>query len=157
MRRTAIAAPLLAVALAPLLVGAAPAVSPVDSPPTGPYTVGVIDTDTQGRVFTDPDFLVVYHDINDNPAGNTFDCATDCLKLYHPLLTTPGAVLTMPPGVSGTLSSVVRPDGVGDQVTINGYPVYTFSGDQPGATGGLSATWHAVPAPVQPPPPVPAN
>lgn len=150
MRRTAIAAPLLAAALAPLLVGAAPAASPTAVQATGPYTVGVIDTDTQGRVFTDPNFLVLYRDVADNPAQGSFDCVGDCLKLYHPLLTTPGATLTAPPGVNGTLSSVVRPDGAGDQVTINGYAVYTFSGDQPGDTGGLTATWHAVPAPVQP-------
>lgn len=188
MRRTAIAAPLLAAALAPLLVGAAPTatVTGPTAPPavsrqavgpntvgpdtagpdtagpntagptatgptvtTGPYTVGVIDTDTQGRVFTDPDFRLLYRDIADNPAKGAFDCVRACLKLYHPLLTTPGAALALPPGVAGAVSSVVRPDGAGDQVTVDGYAVYTFSGGQPGETGGLSATWHAVPAPVQ--------
>ncbi|MEY9874083.1 putative lipoprotein with Yx(FWY)xxD motif [Streptacidiphilus sp. MAP12-33] len=154
MRRlVTIAAPLMVAAITPLLVGAAPCGSSggarTAAPPSGPYTVGVIDTDTQGRVFTDTNFLVLYHDDADNAATGSFDCVTGCLKLYHPLLTQPGATLTMPPGVVGTLGAVVRPDGVGDQVTINGFPVYTFSGDQPGDTGGLTPSWHAVTAPVR--------
>ncbi|SEL42058.1 hypothetical protein [Streptacidiphilus jiangxiensis] len=160
MRRTTAAAPLVAAAIVPLLVGAAACDTP-DAPraaapaaaPSGPYTVGVIDTDNQGRVFTDPNFLVLYHDDGDNPAAGRFACTVACLKLYHPLLVQPGATLRMPPGVLGTLGSVVRPDGFGDQVTVDGVAVYTFSGDQPGLTGGLTASWHAVPAPVRLPGP----
>lgn len=153
MRRLAIAAPFLVAALVPLLAGAAPcgsrSATPVAAPTPG-YTVGVIDTDTQGRVFTDPNFNVLYHDDGDNPAKGTFDCVAACLKKYHPLLTHPGATLLLPPGVPGTLASVVRPDGAGDQVTVNGFAVYTFTGDQGGDTSGLTTTWHAVPAPIWP-------
>jgi predicted lipoprotein with Yx(FWY)xxD motif len=153
MRRLVIAAPLLVAALVPLLAGAAPSGSRDAAPaaaPSATFTVGVIDTDTQGRVFTDPNFNVLYHDVRDNPAKGTFDCVAACLKTYRPLLTRPGATLLLPPGVAGTLASVVRPDGAGDQVTVNGSAVYTFTGDQGGDTSGLTATWHAVPSPVEP-------
>ncbi|MEZ0068809.1 putative lipoprotein with Yx(FWY)xxD motif [Streptacidiphilus sp. MAP12-20] len=159
MRRLVIA-PLVVAAFAPVLVGVACADTtpppPTTTPSPVPFTVLVTDTDTQGRVFTDPNGQVLYRYAGDNVAVGTFGCVAACLKTHPPLLTTPGTPLRMPPGVAGTLSATLRPDGVGDQVTLNGAPLYTFTGDQPGDTNGVAPDWHAaqaLPAPPSPAPP----
>jgi predicted lipoprotein with Yx(FWY)xxD motif len=55
---------------------------------------------------------------------------THCLSLWKPLLAPPGAKLG---GAVGSLDVVMRPDGVGNQVTYRGLPLYTFVQDtQPG-------------------------
>ena len=46
----------------------------------------------------------------------------------------------------GPLGMIKRPGG-GAQVTINGYPIYTFSGDKsPGqdAGNGIEGAWHVI-------------
>ncbi|MBF9073508.1 COG4315 family predicted lipoprotein [Streptacidiphilus fuscans] len=137
----------LAVALVPALVGAAPAPMPAPMPAPAssgpPFTVLVVDTDTQGRVLSDLDGLVLYHFDGDQPSTHVFGCTGSCLTTRHPLLTTPGTSLHLPPGVPGTLAATQRPDGVGDQVTYDGAPLYTYAGDQPGDTNGVAPGWHA--------------
>jgi predicted lipoprotein with Yx(FWY)xxD motif len=143
-RRLALTAA-LAVALVPALVGAAPVSTP---PPAGPpFTVAVVDTDTQGRVLSNPNGLVLYHFDGDQPSTDVFGCTGRCLTTHRPLLTTHGTPLHLPPGVPGTLGATERPDGVGDQVTYDGAPLYTYTGDRPGDTNGVAPGWHTAQVP----------
>jgi len=66
-----------------------------------------------------------------------------CVSLWKPVLTTNGT----PTGIAG-LGTVMRPDGLGTQVTYHGLPLYAFTGDH---TAGSDAgngfkdvgTWRA--------------
>ncbi|MEY9847650.1 hypothetical protein [Streptacidiphilus sp. MAP5-3] len=154
-RRRLVLMAALAVALVPALVGAAPtplpaaAHTPTPAPSASgpPFTVLVTDTDTQGRVLSDLNGLVLYHFDGDHPSAGVFGCTGSCLKTRRPLLTTPGTPLNLPPGIPGTLAATERPDGVGDQVTYDGAPLYTYTGDQPGDTNGIAPGWHTAQVP----------
>jgi predicted lipoprotein with Yx(FWY)xxD motif len=66
-----------------------------------------------------------------------------CASAWPPLLVPGGATVAHATGVTGTLSTAMRPDGT-TQVTYNGHPVYYFSGDT--TTGqangqGVHGTW----------------
>ncbi|WP_406492942.1 hypothetical protein OG936_05690 [Streptomyces sp. NBC_00846] len=121
-------------------VGAGP--QPARAPVPPPLPVMVSDTDTMGRVFTDPHGRTLYH--NDVERNGTFICVGLCTDTRKPLLHEPGAELRLPPGIAGTLGTVRRPDG-GDQVTYNGSPLYWFTGDQqPADTRGVTLLWHVI-------------
>lgn len=59
--------------------------------------------------------------------GRTVSCTGSCLSVWTPLPSANGANPVGGTGV-GSLGTVMRPDG-GQQVTVNGMPVYTFKGD----------------------------
>ncbi|MFC5906990.1 hypothetical protein [Streptacidiphilus monticola] len=127
-----------------LLAGcaAARAAVPADTPPTPPPpTVLVADTDTQGRVLTDDHGDVLYH--FDGDQGGSIGCVDACTATRHPLLHDPAVPLQLPVGIAGTLGLVTRPEG-GEQVSYDGEPLYTFTGDQPGDTNGVTLSWHVV-------------
>jgi len=61
--------------------------------------------------------------------GGHFHCTAACLASWPPLLVKSTAVLTTTgKGVKGTFGEVKR-SATEMQITFNGYPVYTFSGD----------------------------
>jgi predicted lipoprotein with Yx(FWY)xxD motif len=71
-------------------------------------------------------------------------CTGSCASAWPPL----AAPVRAPAGVRlpGPLGMITRPGGV-RQVTINGYPIYTYAGDKaPGqATGnGIAGAWHVI-------------
>lgn len=114
-----------------------------------PLTVEVTDTDTQGRVFADPDGRVLYRYDLDHPG--TIACTGTCTVTRTPLLHSPQTGLRLPPGIAGVLGTVHRPDG-GVQVTLDDAPLYTFTGDvQPGDTNGVGLRWHVILAKNLPP------
>ena len=83
-----------------------------------------------------------------------FICTGACTSTWHPLLV---PARTQPKGPVA-LGTVKRPEGK-TQVTFNGRPLYTFSGDSaPGQANGEGfkdvGTWHAatVPGPTTPAP-----
>jgi predicted lipoprotein with Yx(FWY)xxD motif len=91
--------------------------------------LGTILVDGQGRT--------VYEFANDH--GNTSTCDGVCAQEWPPVMA-PDALPSSIPGVSGELSTTTRGDG-GEQLTIAGHPLYTFSGDgQPGQTNGQGIT-----------------
>ncbi|MEU6142956.1 hypothetical protein ABZ848_21625 [Streptomyces sp. NPDC047081] len=127
---------LLAAAAVLSCLGAAP------EPP--PLTVMLGDSDTLGRVLTDLSGHTLYRYDPETAAGAVV-CLGPCTETRHPLLTEPAAELRLPPGIAGTLGRITRPDGTGDQVTYDGSPLYTYTGDvQPAATEGVTLDWHAV-------------
>lgn len=92
-------------------------------------------------------------------------CTGDCLTVWMPLTVSPNTPVSSSGHLTGTLSTVTRPDSGARQVTYDGYPLYTFAPDTPGQAGGdnvtdsfggMSFTWHAMtpsgPGAPQPPP-----
>ncbi len=84
--------------------------------------------------------------------GGRIVCRGGCLSIWPPLLV-PGSVrrVVAPHEVGGHLGLVARPGGV-EQVTDNGYPLYTYAGDgQPRQAAGegidsFGGVWYLVSA-----------
>ena len=101
---------------------------------------------TLGEILVDSKGDTLYRFTKDT--SSTSHCTGSCAGLWPPLLLPAGG--TSPeggPGVSG-LGTVIR--GVGQiQVTYDGHPLYTYSGDTaPGQTNGqgLLGTWFVMTA-----------
>jgi predicted lipoprotein with Yx(FWY)xxD motif len=97
-------------------------------------TVRVTNSKAYGPILTDAagDTLYIYT----QDAPDLSRCTGGCATLWPPLTVPAGSVPTAGPGVTGHLGTFRRPDGT-EQVTINGQPLYTYSGDhQPGETNG---------------------
>jgi predicted lipoprotein with Yx(FWY)xxD motif len=64
------------------------------------------------------------------------DCTTGsgCIAAWPPFFVSQAP--TAASGETGTISTVVRPDGLGTQATYNGNPLYYFVGDPAGGTTG---------------------
>jgi predicted lipoprotein with Yx(FWY)xxD motif len=100
--------------------------------------------DKMGKVVTDEDGWLLYRfdkDSNDPPASN---CEGDCAKIWPPALTDGDPILS---GVKEDIVGTVnRPDGT-RQLTIDGWPVYYYAGDEkPGdwKGQGVGGTWYAI-------------
>ncbi|MDQ0994536.1 hypothetical protein [Streptomyces sp. V3I7] len=129
-----------AVAAVVACLGAAPAAAP--QPP--PLTLMVAESATMGPVYTDPDGHTVYR-YDPEEATGTVACLGACTDTRRPLYARPGTELRLPPGLTGALGTVTRPDGSGEQVTYDGSPLYTFTGDgQPADTRGVDLDWHVI-------------
>jgi predicted lipoprotein with Yx(FWY)xxD motif len=117
---------------------AAPASSPVQ-------TVALkAETTRAGMVLASGGGLTLYYYSEDKPGSGKSMCTGGCATAWPPL----AAPVKAPAGVRlpGPLGMITRPGGV-RQVTINGFPVYTYAGDKaPGqATGnGMEGAWHVV-------------
>ncbi len=93
-------------------------------------------------VLTDSQGLTLYYLTTDSATSST--CTGSCASIWPPLLHTSGTP-TLAPGIPGTLA--VIQDQNGAQVTYNGHPLYTYSGDtKPGEANGqgLLGTWFVV-------------
>lgn len=89
-------------------------------------------TNTQGRTlyYFDPD------------TASSVACTGLCASIWPPLLLSAGTPQSSAQ-LAGTLST--RQDSLGRQVTYNGHPLYTYSGDsKPGDTNGngIQGKWH---------------
>jgi predicted lipoprotein with Yx(FWY)xxD motif len=103
-----------------------------------------------GTVVVDGKGMTLYlfaADSNKPPASR---CDGSCAKYWPPLLA--GAAVPAAQGVSTSLlGTVARSDGT-KQVTLNGWPLYTYAGDHaPGQANGeglnaFGATWWALTA-----------
>lgn len=77
------------------------------------------------------------------PASN---CLGQCAKTWPPLLSEDGRAPVVD-GVDRSLVGTVRRSDGRTQVTLKGWPLYTYSGDTtPGETTGegVGGTWHAI-------------
>ena len=88
--------------------------------------------------------LTLYYYTEDKPGSGTSVCTGSCASAWPPL----AAPVRAPAGVRlpGPLGMITRPGG-GAQVTINGYPIYTYAGDKaPGqaAGNGIEGAWHVI-------------
>jgi predicted lipoprotein with Yx(FWY)xxD motif len=81
---------------------------------------------------------------NKDSAG-TSACTGNCAKTWPAFTLDAGETAVAGAGVTGTISTIQRPDG-GTQVAINGKPLYYFSGDSAaGQTNGegINGVWFA--------------
>jgi predicted lipoprotein with Yx(FWY)xxD motif len=111
-----------------------------------PATVGVANNSNLGKILVDSQGRTLY--LFQKDSGTTSSCTGACAAAWPPLRAN-----GQPTVGSGTNASMVgttaRSDG-NPQVTYNGHPLYTYSGDQnPGDTNGQGSTafgggWFAV-------------
>jgi predicted lipoprotein with Yx(FWY)xxD motif len=97
-----------------------------------------------GTVLAGPHGFTLYYFTEDKPGRGTSACSGSCAALWPPL----AAPVQAPAGATlpGPLGTITRPGGA-KQVTINGYPVYTYAGDKaPGQASGNGAEgeWHVI-------------
>jgi predicted lipoprotein with Yx(FWY)xxD motif len=108
--------------------------SPSGSSPSGPAQVNTATATVKGQsttILTTHQGLTLYYRTSDTASAST--CTGSCAGVWPPLLTSGSPVATS--SLPGTLSSLS--DANGTQVTYNGHPLYTYSGDShPGDTNG---------------------
>jgi len=96
-----------------------------------------------GTVLANGAGLTLYH--NTKETGTTIVCTGGCVSVWPPALVT-GSLPHDTGMIKGTFGTIMRPDG-STQLTINGMPLYTYTGDSgPGqASGqGIQGVWFAV-------------
>jgi predicted lipoprotein with Yx(FWY)xxD motif len=101
------------------------------------------EASTAGTVLASSSGLTLYYYTGDKQGSGMSACSGSCASAWPPL----AAPVVAPAGVTmpGPIGTITRSDGV-KQVTINGYPAYTYSGDKgPGQVSGngIAGTWHA--------------
>jgi predicted lipoprotein with Yx(FWY)xxD motif len=109
---------------------------------SGGATVAVADGDL-GKMLVDADGRTLYLFLADT--GSTSTCAGDCASTW-PALTVTGKPTAADGVDAAMLGTSKRPDG-GEQVTFDGHPLYTFSGDSAaGDTNGegIGGVWYVV-------------
>ncbi|MFF7213607.1 hypothetical protein ACFZAU_24225 [Streptomyces sp. NPDC008238] len=119
-------------------VGAIQASQPAPAP-----GLRTVDNAQLGRLVTDEKGWVLYRFEKDKPNPPTSNCADECAARWQPAAAVSD---TQVQGVDQNLvGSVKRPDGT-LQLTLNGMPLYHFTGDEnPGDTKGQGAdsSWYA--------------
>jgi predicted lipoprotein with Yx(FWY)xxD motif len=108
-------------------------------------TVNTGDASGVGTVLVNAEGLTLYHWKGETTSS--LQCTGSCTSTWIPLKVTGGGSPTGGMHVTGTLDTFSRSDGGGDQVTYNGMPLYTYTGDsKPGeASGqGIGGVWYAV-------------
>jgi len=95
-----------------------------------------------GTVVATPSKLGIYYWDVEKKAGGKIECTGSCLTKWPPVYVM-GAVPKHVAGVMATFGTVKR--GAKHQLTVNGLPAYTFSGDKAGVVNcdGVGG-WHAV-------------
>ena len=108
-------------------------------------TVNTGDATGVGTVLVNAQGLTLYHWKGETTSS--LQCTGGCLSTWIPATVPGGGSPTGGMHVTGTLDTFDRSDGGGTQVTYNGMPLYTYTGDSnPGdANGqGLEGVWFAV-------------
>jgi predicted lipoprotein with Yx(FWY)xxD motif len=105
-------------------------------------TVTVADSDV-GQILVDGEGRALYRFLSDSAGTST--CFDDC-EANWPILSADGQPQAGEGLDGATLGTIEREDG-STQVTINGWPLYYFAGDQaPGDTNGqgVGDVWYLV-------------
>ncbi len=107
---------------------------------------GSLKTETThaGKVLASSGGLTLYYYAEDKAGSGKSVCTGTCAAAWPPL----AAPVKAPAGVRlpGPLGMITRPGGV-RQLTINGYPIYTYAGDKaPGQAkgNGIEGAWHVI-------------
>jgi predicted lipoprotein with Yx(FWY)xxD motif len=94
-----------------------------------------------GSVLAGPNGRTLYYFTTDSSTSTS--CTGQCAVVWPPLVVPAGAQPALASGVSGTLGTVMRPDG-STQVTYNGHLVYYYQGDTAAGQDkgqGVDGTW----------------
>ncbi len=104
------------------------------------------DNAALGKILVDSGGLTVY--TWDRDTSSTSGCTGGCGGTWPAVLVPDGTPSPIPSdGVTGTLASSPRTDGGGNQLTLDGKPLYRYAADAaPGeAKGdGVGGVWHVV-------------
>jgi predicted lipoprotein with Yx(FWY)xxD motif len=104
------------------------------APAGGAITLTVATNATLGSYIAGKDGMSLYLFMPDT--GTTSTCTGNCAGTWPPLTVTSASDVTAGAGVTGAIGTTARADGT-TQVTINGHPVYYYSGDsKAGDTSG---------------------
>lgn len=131
--------------------GGTAAASPSPSPSPSPTPTVLAQSETVSGssmvILTDTKGMTLYLWKKDAGTGKV-DCVGQCAVNWPPFVLPAGATKPIGgPGVTGTLATETNPEGKGDQVTYNGWPLYYFIKDKaPGDTTGqgVSGVWFVV-------------
>ena len=95
-----------------------------------------------GTVIATPMKLGIYYWNVEKKAGGKIKCTGSCTKMWPPVYVT-GSVPKHVTGVMATFGTVKR--GMKHQLTVNGLPAYTYSGDTAGVVkcNGVNG-WYVV-------------
>ncbi|TAM70832.1 MAG: hypothetical protein EPN48_04755 [Microbacteriaceae bacterium] len=120
--------------------------APSSSGASGSSASGSLATATTplGTIVVNGSKMTVYVFDQDTVGEKSSACTGSCITTW-PAVTSASATPTAT-GVTGTLGTIPAPDGK-LQVTLNGYPLYTYVGDSAAGdiTGqGLQGTWWVV-------------
>ncbi len=121
----------------------APASQPAALAPAPAPTI-TARTTSLGSIVVDGSGRTLYRFDKDKPGSGSSACNAACATTWPPALVSgqPKAG----PAVAGTVGVITRADG-SQQVTLDGHPLYRFSGDQAaGDTNGdgFGGIWHVV-------------
>ncbi len=115
-------------------------------------TVGSESLSGIGSVLDNSNGFTLYHLTTEN--SGQIQCTGSCVGVWPPLMASGASVPSSMAGLPGTFGTIARPEG-GTQVTYDGMPLYTYSGD----TGphqsngqGIQGVWFAVPTASSPGP-----
>jgi predicted lipoprotein with Yx(FWY)xxD motif len=111
---------------------------------TGSLSIAVVQDAKLGSILVGQGGKTLYLFTPDS--GTTSACTGQCASSWPPLTVTGGAMPAAGTGVTGAIATITRPEGT-TQVTVNGHPVYYFSGDTAaGQTNGqgLNAKWYVL-------------
>jgi predicted lipoprotein with Yx(FWY)xxD motif len=113
---------------------------------TSSAALKVTSNSSLGSIVTTGTGLTVYRFDQDTASPSKSNCTGGCASAWPPVLAT-GSGTPQVSGVSASLvGEITRPDGT-KQVTLAGWPLYTYAGDSgPGATSGQGSggSWWAV-------------
>ena len=103
-----------------------------------------VERTSAGTVLAGVHGFTLYYYTEDKPGSGTSVCIGTCAQTWPPMM----GPIKAPAGVRlpGRLGVITRPGGA-RQVTLNGYPLYTYSGDKaPGqaAGNGIEGAWHVI-------------
>jgi predicted lipoprotein with Yx(FWY)xxD motif len=122
-----------------------PAAAPQQQVQGQPVTLSAAQVTGVGEVLTDQNGRTLYLFTKDSKEPSQSTCVDDCATQWPPLMASDGMQVT---GVDKSLvGQVARPDGSGAQVTVGGWPLYTFAQDTTAgeANGqGVKDVWFAV-------------
>jgi len=130
-----------AVSPAPSVAASEPAASPAASTAASAYEVKVAQGGV-GAYLTGEDGKALY--IRTTDKAGTSTCTGACAGNWPPFTLDAGETVKAGTGVTGTIATITRPDG-STQVSINGLPLYYFSGDSAaGQTNGqgFGGVWY---------------
>jgi predicted lipoprotein with Yx(FWY)xxD motif len=126
----------------------APSTAPASAAPSAATTGATVDAKPVGSIGTvlvaGSNGMTVYIFTKDVKDSGKSACSGGCLETWPALTVAAGASPTAGTGVTGTLDTITRDDGV-LQVTYNGLPLYFFKNDKaPGDSNGVYENWEAV-------------
>ena len=133
--------------------GGGSATKPASS--SGSGVVSVDDNAKLGQIIVDSQGNTLYYFLKDKQNGGSSACSGACAQVWTPY-TASGSPKAQNGASASMLGTIKRDDG-STQVTYNGWPLYTYTGDsKPGDTNGndldqFGAEWYALtPAGVKP-------